>query len=685
MTLTGYFCLLLLLGMGALFSLLCYRRTRLATLLGMTFAILGSAAGIFTSTLLIISGEILVLKLPFFFPFFELSLRIDTLSAFFILLISLVALPISIYSLGYMKEYDHQEEISGHPKYNLGVFGFLYNLFLISMILVVSANHALLFLLAWELMAVVSYFLVLYEGKENSQCLPAGFFYIVMTHLGTAFIIAAFFLLFQSTGSLEFDAFRGQGQLLPDVLKSLVFLAAFTGFGAKAGIVPLHGWLPEAHPVAPSNISALMSAVMLKTAIYGMLRFFFDFLGQGPWWWGGTVLLIGGVTALVGVLYALMEKDIKRLLAYSSIENIGIILLGLGLALLFFSYHLTALALLALVALLYHALNHAIFKSLLFAGAGAILYSTHTRNMDELGGLIKVMPLVSGLFLIGTLSIAAMPPFNGFVSEWLLFQSLLQGAAIPSTLSKVVIPLAGATLALTGALAAVVSVKLFGITFLGMPRSNRVSHAKPLPSAIKVGMGLLVFGCITLGLGAYGVIFLLEKSALSLLPEGTTPILTATWITASIAPKFSSLSMPVLLFALTLPILVLYLFLKGKSLGKIEHRGTWDCGFKELKPRMEYTETAYAKPLRIIFQKVFLPTREFEKKYYFPYFPKKMKYTGTIGMASFFNDYLYKPVVTLVMNIADRVRLLHGGSINVYLAYIFATLILILMFQNLKG
>lgn len=658
-------------------SLLVRRNPRLAIGLGMGAGIVASLWGIVISLFDLVTQQSFAIKASFMFPFADLSLRIDPLSAFFILLINLVVLPISIYSLGYLKEYQSQ----GH---NLGGFGFLYHGFILSMILVVSANHVVSFLIAWEAMAVFSYFLVMYEGKENSQCLNAGFFYLIITHLGTALILVAFLLMFKATGALDFDSFRDQGHAFADGLKTLLFFLMFIGFGAKAGVLPLHGWLPEAHPVAPSNISALMSAVMLKTAIYGMLRVFFDFLGPGPWWWGGIVLAVGAVTALMGVLYALMEKDIKRLLAYSSIENIGIIVLGVGLALIFHSYSLSALTLLTLVALLYHALNHAVFKSLLFAGAGAILFAVHSKNMDDLGGLVRAMPAVSAFFLVGALSMAAMPPFNGFVSEWLLFQSLLQGGHIPSTLSKVAIPLAGAALALTAALAAVVSVKLFGITFLGMARSAKVAHAREVPLAMKAGLGILVLGCLGLGVGATGAIYLLERTAFYLAPKTATVSLTSGWATLAIPPSFSSLSMVVLFIALIFAAGLPYLLLRRKKPSR-EQGPTWDCGIPELKPRMEYTETAYVKPFRIIFEKVLMPVREFEKKYYFPYFPKKMSYRGSIGILSVFNNYLYQPVVDTILRVANKVRLLHGGSINVYLAYIFVTLILILMFQNIKG
>src|SRR6185436_8035438 len=318
---------------------------------------------------------------------------VDPLASLFVLTISVTGLAASIYAIGYVTKF--------YGRASIAALGALYNGFLLSMTLVVIADNGFLFLIVWELMSLVSYFLVVTE-HEKAEVRYAGFFYLIMTHVGTAFIMLTFLIFFQEVGSFSFEAFRHPEQPLPEGMRTLAFLVALIGFGTKAGIVPLHVWLPYAHPAAPSHISALMSGVMIKTAIYALLRVYFDFFGgHFPWWWGFVVLLIGAVSALLGVMYALMEHDLKSLLAYHSVENIGIILLGIGAGMIFHSYDLDELAALGLIAGLYHTINHAVFKALLFFGAGSLLYATHTRNMEEYGGLLRRMPWTGGCFLIG--------------------------------------------------------------------------------------------------------------------------------------------------------------------------------------------------------------------------------------------------------------------------------------------
>jgi len=315
-----------------------------------------------------------------------------------------------------------------------------------------------------ELMALTAYCLVSFE-HEQPETRQAGVLYFIMSHIDAGCIILGFLLLFQASGDYGFASLHGIGAKMTPGKRDAAFLLFLLGFGIKAGIVPLHIWLPAAHPVAPSNVSALMSGVLIKTGIYGLALVCFEFLGPPPLWWGVTVLTVGTVSAVLGVLYALMEHDLKRLLAYHSIENIGIILIGLGAALMFQHSNHTALATLALLAGLYHTINHACFKGLLFLGAGAVLHATHTRNMEEMGGLAKRMPQTAFYFLIGAVAISALPPLNGFVSEWLTYQALLQGFGTTQSLMRLIFPLSGAMLALTGALAAACFVKAFGITF----------------------------------------------------------------------------------------------------------------------------------------------------------------------------------------------------------------------------
>src|SRR3972149_9787737 len=423
---------------GAISSIIFNKKDRLSSYAAFLNAAVGSVFGILFS-ISIISGE------SFNFDIQRTSLLnfgffVDRLSAFFILVISIATLAVSIYSTGYVKEY--------FGKKNIGYLGFLYNIFILSMIMVVSANNAVMFLIVWEMMSLISYFLVVYE-HEKPEVRKAGFIYIVMTHIGTGFILLSFLILAGASGSFNFETFNSA--VIPPLLKDIAFLFALIGFGAKAGIVPLHIWLPYAHPAAPSNVSALMSGVMIKTAIYMLIRVFFDFLGAGVMWWGFIVLSVGVISALTGIMYAVVEPDIKRMLAFSSIENVGIILIGLGASMIFLAAVSPTLSAIAAIAALYHLLNHSVFKGLLFMGAGSILYSTHTKNIEELGGIIKKMPLSSILFFIGILSISALPPFSGFVSEWLTFQSLLLSFSMDDTFIRIALSISAAALALTGA------------------------------------------------------------------------------------------------------------------------------------------------------------------------------------------------------------------------------------------
>ena len=449
-----------------------------------------------------------------------------------------MSLASSIYALGYLTEF--------YGRVSIALLGSLFNGFLLSMTLVVLADNGFFFLIVWELMSLFSYFLVVTE-HEKADVRYAGLFYLIMTHVGTAFIMLTFLIFFQAGGSFSFEAFRHPEQPLPEGMRTLAFLLALIGFGTKAGIVPLHVWLPYAHPAAPSHISALMSGVMIKTAIYGLIRLYFDFFGgHFPWWWGFVVLLIGAVSALLGVMYALMEHDLKSLLAYHSVENIGIILLGIGAGMIFQTYGLAEFAALGLLAGLYHTINHAVFKALLFFGAGSLLYATHTRNMEEYGGLLRRMPWTGACFLIGAVSIAALPPTNGFVSEWLVFQSLFLSFQLPSIFLKLILPLAAAMLALTGVLALACFAKAFGISFLALPRSTHARHATEVPVPMRGAMALLAFACILLGVAPMVVVPLLDRVVTPFANVSIASKVLALdgWALAPVNTDFSSLSPP---------------------------------------------------------------------------------------------------------------------------------------------
>ncbi|RPH33984.1 hydrogenase 4 subunit B, partial [bacterium] len=481
-------------GGGALAGLLSVGHARwekMGSTVGFAAATVSSVLGCIVSAAVLLSGRTVDVGLPHVLPLGELSLHLDSLSAFFLLVISIVGTFVSLYSPGYAAH------TAGAGR--TGILVFLYNLFLLMMAGVVIAGDAILFLILWEVMSLTTFFLIVFD-KKSSASRRAGFLYVIMTHGGTAFLVVMFLLLFASTGSFSFSTLQGAGATIPEPVKTIIFLCALVGFGTKAGIIPLHIWLPEAHPAAPSNVSALMSGVMIKTGIYGMVRVFFGFLGPGAEWWGILVLVLAVTSSVLGVLYALMEHDLKRLLAFHSIENIGIILMGIGAAMLFSASGNHPLAALALLAGLYHVLNHAVFKGLLFLGAGSVVNATGTRNMEKLGGLVRRLPATAALFLVGSIAISALPPLNGFVSEWLTFQALLQGFTIASLAVKIAIPLTVALLALTGALAAACFVKAFGITFLGLPRSEAASAAHE-PGKLMLGaMGGLAFLCFLLGI-----------------------------------------------------------------------------------------------------------------------------------------------------------------------------------------
>lgn len=650
------------------------RRPKLQNLVAHSLACAAGLLGIALGVAGLVASEPLTLFAASSIPYLSFAFRLDPLAAFFVLTISLVGLAASIYAFGYVTEF--------YGRVSLSALGSLFNGFLLSMTLVVLADNGFFFLIVWELMSLLSYFLVVTE-HEKAEVRYAGLFYLIMTHVGTVFIILAFLIFFQAGGSFSFEAFRHPEQPLPEGMRNLAFLMALIGFGTKAGIVPLHVWLPYAHPAAPSHISALMSGVMIKTAIYALVRVYFDFLGgQFPWWWGFIVLVIGAVSALLGVMYALMEHDLKSLLAYHSVENIGIILLGIGAGMIFQTYGLTEFAALGLLAGLYHTINHAMFKALLFLGAGSLLYATHTRNMEEYGGLLRRMPWTGAFFLIGAVSISALPPTNGFVSEWLVFQSLFLSFHLPTVLLKFMLPLAAAMLALTSVLALTCFAKAFGISFLALPRSSHARQAEEVPITMRIAMGMLAVVCVLLGLAPMIVVPMLDRvvapfAGLSI--EGKVLALNG-WALAPVNVEFSSLSTPVLaLLLVALSVLGLGLVAAFGGLVRQRYHKTWGCGIN-LTPRMEYTATGFVQPIKRVFGAIYQPTVKLETELLEEsrYFAKRRHFEFHIEPV--FQKYLYDPVVACFIGMAERLRVIQGGSLHLYLAYIFVTLIVLLLF-----
>ena len=586
----------------------------------------------------------------------------DPLSALFLLPITGLGLLGAIYGAGYQRGGDAKK---------LGVGWFHYNLLLASMVVVVTSRNAILFLIAWEVMALSSFFLVTHE-HEKPHVRTAGWIYLVATHLGTAFLLALFVILGEKAGSYEFSAFARVGGTLSPGLSIAAFFFALIGFGAKAGFIPLHVWLPEAHPAAPSHVSALMSGVMIKTGIYGLIRLL-ACLGAPPAWWGWCLLAVGLVSAIMGVLLALSQNDLKRLLAYCSVENIGVIAVGLGVGYLGLSHGSTTVAVLGFAGALLHVLNHAIFKGLLFLGAGSVLHGAGTGDMNRLGGLYKRMPWTGTTFLIGAAAISGLPPLNGFVSEFLIYFGAF--SAVVSAPSVVVVSgLAVITgLALTGGVAAACFAKAFGGVFLGEPRSDDAVRAHEANGLMRWPMVVLAACCVLIGflaplavravLPAVGMLVPVTPGALD---AGIAPALAPLgWISAGCA-AFTGL---VVLLALLRAWL-----LSGRTVGA---SGTWDCGYAKPTARMQYTASSFAQPLMAVFSGL-LGTRGVSVR---PkgLFPENASFASETP--DLFRSRLYDPLFTRTLWLLAYFRGAQHGRVQMYVLYVALTLIAFLIFS----
>jgi len=632
---------------------------------------MGVVAGVWTVDAGLVYKMVLLIGLPDL-PF---HLRLDALSGYFFTVIGLLSLFVSIFSIGYVKGFLGHRSVT-----NLVIF---YCLFIAGMLMVILADDALSFLISWEIMAGSSYFLVIFEN-EKAENRKAALLYLIVAHVGAIAILLAFGILagiasHDSFNGYTFDAMRKAN--IPAHWATVAFALSFFGFSAKAGVIPLHAWLPEAHPAAPSNVSALMSGVMLKTAIYGIIRVTFDIIHVFPWWWGAIVLSLGLLSTVMGVLYALMQHDLKRLLAYHSVENIGIILIGVGLSMIFISFQLPLLAALGLLAGLYHTMNHAIFKGLLFMGAGSVLHATGERNMEEMGGLIHSMPWTAAMFLVGCLSIAALPPFNGFVSEWLTFQAFLLSPALPNHLLILLIPLGAALLALSGALAAACFVKAFGVTFLGHWRGHNKPHVHEVPWSMRIGM--LLAGASCLGLGVLPTLFINWIDVIAKQLTGGTLSLSATkygwmWLTP-ISYERASYSGFIVFVGILTVVAATYLLLHVKP-GMIRRSHIWDCGFEKLTSRMQYNATSFAQPIRRIFGFLFSIRERVEQAPHAGHkaFPKKLHYYLSVRDRVW--KWLYKPFVEVSFWLARQAGRLQQGHIQTYLIYSFLTILALLVF-----
>lgn len=602
------------------------------------------------------------LTLPLGLPWLGANFRCDGLAGFFLIVVNLGGAAASVYGLGYGRH-----EPSPHR-----VLPF-FPAFVAAMNLVVLADDAFTFLLCWEFMSLTSWALVMAHHRERGNR-KAATIYLVMASFGTLALLLAFGLLSATAGSYGFAAIRVSQH--PQSSSVLVLILVLLGAGSKAGLVPLHVWLPLAHPAAPSHVSALMSGVMTKVAVYAFIRIVFDLLGPPAWSWSIVVLLLGGGTAVLGILYALMEKDLKRLLAYSTIENIGIIFAGLGLALAFQANGLRLAAGLAFTAALFHVLNHALFKSLLFFGAGAVLMSTGSRDMEQLGGLIHRMPYSSFVFLVGAVAISALPPLNGFASEWLLFQAILQSPHLPQWALKITVPAVGALLALAAALAAACFVKAFGITFLGRPRSMAAEQAREVDRYSLSAMSVLAGLCLLAGILPGLVMDAISPVALALLGERLPEQASMPWLTIlPIAQTGSSYNGLLVLLFITISALLAIAVIHRFASRALRRAPAWGCGFSDPAPGAQYSGASFAQPLRRVFGTFVFAARE---HVVLPPPGDTRPAQFTLTIRDLIWDALYVPIAGAVMFAAGRLNRFQYLTIRQYLSLVFLALVSLL-------
>ncbi len=652
----GVILLWLALGLGGVFF---PRNLRLVSRVLFPAGALGALA-LSVAALAALGGDPHSLILPLGLPDLPFHLRLDALSAFFLLLLGAVTAGISVFASGYFRQGE------GTPP---GLQCLYYHVFIASMALVLLADDAYAFMVFWETMALSSYFLVT-SDHTKAEIRRAGFLYLLIAHVGAIGILLCFGVL-HGSGDYTFDNMRSV-QLAPFWATAAFALALF-GFGAKAGMLPLHVWLPEAHPAAPSPVSALMSAVMLKTAIYGLLRVLFDLLHTQVWWWGVIILVLGLATALYGVIFSAVQSDMKRLLAYSSIENIGFILVGIGLAVMFQSYGMQALAALALTAALYHCINHAYFKSLLFLATGSVLHATRERALGKLGGLIHRMPWVAWLALVGTLAIAGLPPLNGFVSEWLLLQAFLFTPGLPHPYLNMLVPVAAAAVALAAALAGYVMVKFYGVVFLGQPREERLADAHDAGLWERAGLVWLAAGCVALGVAPITVINAIDAVNAQLLGKTLNASANGWMLLAPISPDRASYAPFLFLVAILAVWLLTWLAVRRFYHGRVRRAPPWDCGFPAQTARMQDTAEGFGQPIRQVFEPFFRMRRELPTP-----FDAEPRYLVSIEDNLW--HWLYLPIARVTNAITRVVTLLQRGRISVYLMYSFVTLLILLLF-----
>ena len=601
--------------------------------------------------------------LPLGLPWLGAHFRIDALASFFMIVVNLGGAAASLFALGYGR----------HEKTPGRILPF-YPAYLAGMNLVLLSDDAFSFLAAWEFMSLTSWALVV-SHHEDHENVRAGYVYLLMASFGTLALLLAFGLLAGSDGNYVFDAIRAVHP--SPQLAALVLVLVLVGAGSKAGVVPLHAWLPLAHPAAPSHVSALMSGVMTKVAVYGFVRIAFDLLGPPAWWWSMLVLAVGGTTAVMGVLYALMQHDLKRLLAYHTVENIGIIYIGLGLALAFKAYGMEVAAALALTAGLFHVLNHSIFKSLLFFGAGAVLNSTGERDMEHLGGLIHRMPQTAFVFLVGCVAISALPPLNGFVSEWLTFQAILLSPQLPSWGLKFLVPAVGALLALSAALAAACFVKAFGVSFLGRPRTPAAADARETDSNSLAAMFSLAALCLVAGVLPGIFIDALAPVTHALVGRSMPHQAGLDWLTVvPIAESRSSYNGLLVFIFVTLSGSLAAFAIHRLASDKLRRGPAWDCGYPDPRPSTQYTASSFAQPIRRVFGTSVFRAREIGEM---PPPGSTAPARLTVELRDLIWDAAYAPIAAFIGYAAERLNVLQFLTIRSYLTLVFAALVLLLL------
>ena len=602
------------------------------------------------------------LELPVGLPLGRTLLAFDPLSAAFAVIVNVASAIVSGYAIGH----------GAHAREPQRVVPF-YPAFIAAMNLVLLAQDAFSFLVGWEFMSLASWALVVsdHASADNRR---AALVYLIMATGGALTLLLAFGLLAGADGGYAFEEIRRAAE---SGVGPIVLILALVGAGSKAGLVPLHAWLPLAHPAAPSHVSALMSGVMTKVAVYGFVRLVFDLAGPPSWWWSVPVLVVAGITALLGVLYALMEHDLKRLLAYHTVENIGIIFIGLGLALAFEANGLGAAAALAFAAAIFHVLNHSLFKSLLFLGSGAVLNATGERDMEHLGGLIHRMPVTALTFLAGCIAISALPPFNGFVSEWLTFQAILLSPELPQWIQRLLVPAIGATLACSAALAAACFVKAFGMTFLGRPRSPAASGARETDGWSQSAMALLALLCLLAGILPGFVMDSLQPVTQMALGTRLAPQAAQPWF--RIVPIDASRSAYNGLFVCVMILIgaaATALMVRQFASHALRRSAAWDCGFPDASPATQYSAGSFAQPIRRVFGSVVFRARE---RVVMPKPGDTAVARLHVELRDTVWDALYVPVIRLVEAITERLNRMQFLTIRTYLTLVFAALVVLLI------